>query len=126
VAESPDSPMARRGDYIDDEADLHQMQRARGHEMPAKQKELTWYEWLLKPRPPPPLPWERCREDMIRKWISDKRKYAIVRGLFSGALSCSLSFKLFQNCGGMLCSPPNECDANARACHIAQRLRCTR
>lgn len=97
LAGSPDSPMARRGDDIDDEGDLHQMQRARGNEVPAQQKEQTWYEWLLKPRPPPPLPWERCREDMIRKWISDKRKYPVVRGLFSGAHKGLSSLDLFQS-----------------------------
>lgn len=36
-------------------------------------------------RPPPPLPWDRSREDAIKKWIADKRKYNIVRGLFSEA-----------------------------------------
>lgn len=71
---------------MDDETDLHQMQmqKARGSEAATK-KEQSWYEWLLKPRPPPPLPWERCREQSIKMWITDKRKYTIIRGLFSEA-----------------------------------------
>ena len=41
------------------------------------------WEWLLAKREPPPLPWEQTREHEIKKWIAEKRKYSIVRMLFS-------------------------------------------
>ena len=70
--------------HDDDDLDLFQFHKTK-HETKKDELPQGWWEWLLAKRPPPPHPWERCREVEIKQWIADKRKYAIVRGFVSEA-----------------------------------------
>jgi hypothetical protein len=82
---SPDDKQLRRASIDEDrdsELDLYQLQKTKNETEKEGDPQSLW-EWLLAKREPPPLPWEQTREYEIKKWIADKRKYSIVRMLFS-------------------------------------------